>query len=343
MLWLLPFLLLFLTTASDLLAYSFWSAFDQAIYDQAGNNNHGVSGFSLGLDSGDVIMTPLGAYFDESLRVITVPGNDLQGNAVPIGLGFTLVWWVWPSDLTGVLLDKTPTGSPVLPLIRVEMQAGVLATTLQLSGAAQIARSTSLVSLKAWNMIAVTVMCSSSPAICIVNQYINGVNAGETDISLPGALVDDPYLSVYLGAMVDESAHYKGYMYQFKWIEGAMLPSDVAALYGAAGATICTGCLYECVVSPFQCLPAIIPGQIPVPKPACDSVCASLCTDTPSMCFAVSPACNSACITCLTQPSIQCLTCSLPSAVADTATHTCICRPGYLPTSLTPLTCTSNP
>lgn len=337
---LLPFLLLPLTTASDLLAYSFWSAFDQGIYDQAGNNNHGVNGFSLSLESKDAIMTPQGAYFDESWRVITVPGNELQGNKVPIGLGFTLLWWVWPSNSTGVLLDKTAIG---LPLIRVEMQAGVLATSLQLNGTVQTVNSTSLVHLEAWSMLTVTVMCSNTSSICIVNQYINGVNAGITDISLPGTLVDDPNLSVYLGAMGDQSAHYKGYMYQFKWIDGALLPSDVAGLYGAAGATICSGCLYECVVAPFQCLPAIIPGQVPVPKPACDTICHSLCIDNPYTCFAMSPVCNSSCITCLTQPLTQCLTCSLPSAVADTATHTCICRSGYVPTSLDPLTCTSNP
>jgi len=338
----LPFLLLSLTTASDLLSYSFWSAFDQAIYDQAGRNNHGVNGFSLSPESVDAQMTPQGAYFDGALRGIMVPGNGLQANAVQIGSGFTLLWWLWPSELNGVLLDKAPVNPAELPLIRVEMQFGKLVTSLKLNSAVQTVSSVGLINLNAWNMVTVTVLCTNSLNICLVNQYINGANVGTVDQSLSGALIDDPNMSVYVGTLRNGLANYKGYLYQFRWIEGSLQPIDIAGLYGASGSPSCTGCLHDCVTSPFQCLPLILPGETPVLRPACESVCVSLCTDTSYTCFSMSSSiCNSACITCLTQPSTQCLTCSLPSAVADTATHTCVCGSGYLPTSISPLACTS--
>lgn len=336
----LPFLLLSLTTASDLLSYSFWSSFDQAIYDQAGRNNHGVSGLSLSPESEDVLMTPQGAYFDGNWRVIKVPGNDLQTNAVQIGPEFTLLWWIWPSDLSGVLLDKASTEPEGLPLLRVEMQEGVLATSLLLGSVVQTVTSVSGINPGTWNMITVTASCSNAPDICLVNQYINGVYAGTVDQSLAGGFIDDPNMSVYLGGLGVGSVFFKGYMYQFRWIEGSLQPSDISGLYGASGSLSCTGCLYDCVVSPFQCLPFILPGEVPVLNSPCDSVCLSLCTDTPYTCFSMSPlVCDSTCITCLTQTPTQCLTCAIPSAVAETATHTCVCGSGYLPTSLTPLVC----
>ena len=104
------FILILISSASNIVYYKLSSNFGQIFYDYSGSGNHGQNGDSTTTTTSDTIPTRRGAYFSLT-SFIMLPPNSVNTISMTLGPDFSLAMWFMTQDNSDYYLSYRHKGS----------------------------------------------------------------------------------------------------------------------------------------------------------------------------------------------------------------------------------------